>query len=670
MRRLLWLVVLFLPVVAGLRAPSAVQAQTASPVTIAVRAGFDNLAPSDGWYPIWVTLTNDGPAVDGRVEVTTGGSDTSRFSQAIALPTQSRKEIVLYATTAVSSSSLLQATLRDQNGRLVAQTAPTPRPRSVPQPDLFWAVVSNETVPLDLLTTVRGSRPGAALARLAPADLPTLGPALDGLDVIALTHLDSGRLSSAQIAALRAWVEVGGALVVLGGVQAQQTAAAFLDWLPVTPGATQTAGGALGLGWQGEPVLYTANSLRPGAEVLLGDVGHNILTRRALGRGAVFYLALDAQLEPLRDPDVGRAVWQQVALAVGRPAAWDQPLGSDYGINLAAQTFPQLRLPSVLALLGFLSVYIALIGPVNYWVLKRRGRREWAWVTIPIIIAVFLVVAYFTGFQVRGNQFLVNRLTAAVGSAEGDLVREQTAIGFYSPQRAELAVRFADGALPYRFAADEYGGAARVASQIAWDGSAAVLEDLRFSVADVAGARTLAYRPKPPIRAFARLQQDGPTPQLVVEIANGAAARLENACLFLGAQVLVFGDVEPGQRLERTFNLTAAADRGALLMLLDAVEPQVALDLSGVDEWTLRNQLVVGDAGYIDYQDYEQNMRRNFLDGVWPYSYDPATRVYWPAGRIVLTGWMRDADVGLSVGNRPIDARATTFYLLELPVER
>ena len=44
-----------------------------------------------------------------------------------------------------------------------------------------------------------------------------------------------------------------------------------------------------------------------------------------------------------------------------------------------------------------LGAYILLIGPINYLVLRRLDRREWAWVTMPVLIVVFAVGAYGFG---------------------------------------------------------------------------------------------------------------------------------------------------------------------------------------------------------------------------------------------------------------------------------
>ncbi|MBK8024645.1 MAG: hypothetical protein IPK19_25285 [Chloroflexi bacterium] len=51
----------------------------------------------------------------------------------------------------------------------------------------------------------------------------------------------------------------------------------------------------------------------------------------------------------------------------------------------------------MLPLFGFLALYILLVGPANYFLLSRINRREWAWVTIPILILVFSALAHTLG---------------------------------------------------------------------------------------------------------------------------------------------------------------------------------------------------------------------------------------------------------------------------------
>src|SRR4029078_5679772 len=121
--------------------------------------------------------------------------------------------------------------------------------------------------------------------------------------------------------------------------------------------------------------------------------------------------------------------------------------GDDSQIVQAAAQLPNLALPPVGGLIAILVVYILLIGPINYLILKRIDRREWAWVTMPALIGAFAVGAYAFGSLLRGTNVLVNEaaiVRGAPGATEG---LAQTYLGVFSPTRANYHIRFPGGAL-------------------------------------------------------------------------------------------------------------------------------------------------------------------------------------------------------------------------------
>jgi hypothetical protein len=60
-----------------------------------------------------------------------------------------------------------------------------------------------------------------------------------------------------------------------------------------------------------------------------------------------------------------------------------------------------LRLPGLPWLLGFLGLYIAVVGPVTGFVLRWRRRPDLAWVVVPGLAVAFTVLAYGAGNQLR-----------------------------------------------------------------------------------------------------------------------------------------------------------------------------------------------------------------------------------------------------------------------------
>ncbi|MGH9034869.1 MAG: hypothetical protein ACRD0O_03830, partial [Acidimicrobiia bacterium] len=67
-----------------------------------------------------------------------------------------------------------------------------------------------------------------------------------------------------------------------------------------------------------------------------------------------------------------------------------------------------LRLPRLAILLGFLAVYIIVVGPLTAIVLRRRRRPELAWVAVPTLALLFTGVAWAGGNQLRPGSGLAH----------------------------------------------------------------------------------------------------------------------------------------------------------------------------------------------------------------------------------------------------------------------
>ncbi len=82
------------------------------------------------------------------------------------------------------------------------------------------------------------------------------------------------------------------------------------------------------------------------------------------------------------------------------------------------------RVPSLPWLLGALVIYAVLVGPVNFAILKRIGRRELAWATVPAL-ALVGVLGFWTAGRTRLQEHVVNH--ASVVIAAGSTVEGRTA---------------------------------------------------------------------------------------------------------------------------------------------------------------------------------------------------------------------------------------------------
>ena len=91
---------------------------------------------------------------------------------------------------------------------------------------------------------------------------------------------------------------------------------------------------------------------------------------------------------------------------------------------------PALDAPGADVVGLFLLAYVLILVPINYLVLKRLDKKEWAWVTVPALVAVFAVTTYGVGYAAKGSSVFVNRaavLETTAGERQAGLYTRDSA---------------------------------------------------------------------------------------------------------------------------------------------------------------------------------------------------------------------------------------------------
>ncbi|MCZ7544425.1 MAG: hypothetical protein M5R40_13250 [Anaerolineae bacterium] len=431
--------------------------QSSATVQMSIEAGFDGYYRASAWVPVFINVSNNGPDISGELLVRTVVRGVV-FATPIELPTQSRKQITLYITLDGTEPAINVELMH--HGILVERIgAPV---RLVQQPDVLYGVISDAPGGGVNLDRVRPFVGEAYQANLGIQQLPAQPEALRAFDAIYIGDADSGRLSPAQRQALADWVLRGGHLIVSGGASWQRTTAGLGDLVPAEIDGTTTVAGLapleayLGrLGAMSEaPTIVTTGAVRAGAEVLVAIPGADsgadvpLLVRDAYGQGVVDYLAADPATEPLISWANTPELWTTLLTSADQRPSWWAGFGvtsSSWGEAQDATEIIPFALPSPNVIAGFLIVYVLLIGPLNYLVLNRLGRRELAWITIPAMILLFGVLAYLTGFGLRGTRAVVNRLHVVRVWPDVDRAQVEGLVGLWSPFRTTYTVSAPEG---------------------------------------------------------------------------------------------------------------------------------------------------------------------------------------------------------------------------------
>lgn len=309
-------------------------------------------------------------------------------------------------------------------------------------------------------------------------------------------------------------------------------------------------------GWEDPVVGIATGALRDG-KVLLAMGQTPLVVNAARDRGQITVILFNPEREPFRTWKVKPWLWARLA-----QIPWEQVQNTKFGnygglsidgVLGAMIDSKQVRKLPISWLLGLLVVYLAVIGPVDQFVLKKLNKQMWTWVTFPVYVVAFSFLIYFISFKLRHGETELNELHfvdvfPAHGKAE---MRGRTFLSIYSPANARFQLR---GEQPFACLRGESTGPYSAGI----DGSRAEIDQQGYNY------RADVYVPVWTSQLFVNdWWQDGPLPlsagliqrngQYQLQITNLTGRPLTEARLVFKGRVYAVGGLAPGAPL--TFSL-------------------------------------------------------------------------------------------------------------------
>ncbi|OGO34652.1 MAG: hypothetical protein A2Z16_09465 [Chloroflexi bacterium RBG_16_54_18] len=409
------------------------------------------------WLLIWVELENSGQDQKGSIEVRVpGSSGTVVYTAPVDLPTNSRKRVPIYVLPN-NFSREVDVQLHSES-ELLAQEKVTIHPQLnntymiglLAESHGALALINGAKIPADR------ERP-LILINTSLAALPEKAEALESLDTLVINDIDTSQLTHEQKNAIELWVSQGGILVIGGGSGAQKTISGLPSSLvPFSPeglSEIQELGELVSFSAHrvtGEteqsrvenPILVPGPFLISSGEVTGGQVlarsgDHPLVIEKQSGNGTVFFVALDLTVSPFDAWNGTTNFWENLLSPGANYPDWIPPDVSSRQ-QLAGQmpytltNLPMLDLPSTRLLVFWLVLYILLIGPVNYFILRWKKSLHLAWITIPAITLLFSIGAYGLGYALHGTDVFVNKISI-IELIPGDQANTTSFIGVFSP---------------------------------------------------------------------------------------------------------------------------------------------------------------------------------------------------------------------------------------------
>ena len=286
-------------------------------------------------------------------------------------------------------------------------------------------------------------------------ELPDRPKTLRSLDSLILNDIDTSSLSPDQVNTLISWVQQGGRLIIGGGAGAFQTTAslpsailplrpndlaeleeidnlaAFADTTPVrVPGPFVAATGEI----QDSQTLTEQDSIP-------------LIQETRLGKGYITFVALDLASSPFDAWTGTTAFWETLITPGAAYPNWMPPDMSprqmaSNPIGNALSNIPSLDLPSANTIVVLLGIYILLVGPINYLILRWRKKLHWGWVTIPVITLVFSAMSFGLGYAKRGTDLIINKIAIIEAQPDGP-AQVSSFMGLFSPANQAYEIEVA-----------------------------------------------------------------------------------------------------------------------------------------------------------------------------------------------------------------------------------
>ena len=401
-------------------------------VTVSADFGYDGAVTYLSAMPLRVTLKNDGADTELTVaiDVDRSSSEYDTYEYPLSLASGAEKQLVIPIMLNYKQKTYTVRVTGKEG--LIASVPITPKKVIAPT-TLLVGVLSDSPQTLNYLNI------GTANDQLMRGEVwqtialtqdtfPDSYELMRAFSFLAVDGVDISQFSDAQRQALETWLKNGGVAIVGGGTRAVSAYRGFAGMTGITTGAPYSAQGAAqalvdALSDTQFPLTESAASAQGTALLspINGDLaqqiaaldGKTLIARSQVGSGLVYTTAFSLSEKPLSGWKGMSCFWQRVLLSTGASAYQNLV---DSSSNYYRSSRDYYTDTSMLTTLGIandesmiypmlaIAVFLLLAGAGSYLLLKRLDKREWMWLTVPVLSACCVGVLSLMGSRMQLNK--------------------------------------------------------------------------------------------------------------------------------------------------------------------------------------------------------------------------------------------------------------------------
>ena len=413
--------------------------------TVELQAGFEESYIVKKAMPVFGVVTNHGQAFHGEIQLkaytrgTGEGNEYAVYYQKLDLEQGASKAVELEVTMG-NIHKYIDITLVDAKGNKVFQDFIFLTPKD--PNTVMTGVLSESPQDLKYLNKLQlakvGNGDGNATAEfplelnrnyndtifLEEENFPSSVGVLNSFAVLIADDFDFSALEEAQLLALQNWVFGGGTLLLGTGASAQKTLKSLNFLSDIQMNGTEMVQEVAGVSGN----ITLANLAGENLLTIRQSNGQPILSLFNAGKGKVVLSHFSLSEAPMAGQEGTLGLLTQTLQATSEAALTVNVKEYENGydsLRYIAGSFPPFNLSSVYLIFGSIIAYIIIVGPLLYFLLKKKDKREKGWIIIPGLSLFFMLLVFFLAQGSTYKNGLLNTVAVvemqkgtSVGSAE------------------------------------------------------------------------------------------------------------------------------------------------------------------------------------------------------------------------------------------------------------
>lgn len=439
-------------------------------IKMSVRAGYNDTIRIYSDCPVYIEMENSGKDFQGEIQVHSEAGYEKKMIYALPfeIPEGSKKEFLMNVPVNTASKDLEIKIV--QNGKeLFIKKHSLKKIISPEMPvvgtltnegkgfgGLHSARVSEKMllerenffvpqVSLKKTSVFSESKAAVEVIELNENNLPENEDLLDTFDFIIISDYDTSLLTESQKTAISNWVNKGNILVIGTGENARKVYSGLHESLTpfkISGQKTLEKSQYPDNFYEKTPPeedMYISTGKAGDGDIVLGDDKTPLALNYKYGNGNIIVLSFDPTSRPISNWNYNTEMWEKIL---------EYNIVKDYGNTVGYRYSHYSYLNNMSEEdafhFGFLCViillYILLVGPVLYWILKYKDKRDYSWVVIPILSFLFVGIIYAGGYSTRFKASVVNNYSVIKLDADSEKININSFLAIYNNKRGTLKI--------------------------------------------------------------------------------------------------------------------------------------------------------------------------------------------------------------------------------------